>query len=75
MKYLYYLLITFMISNCSLNNDSKFWNENNIQSVENKNQLSKILAKKENILSMTENEYKIYVDDYIKKSKYPNISQ
>ncbi len=64
-----------MISNCSLNNDSKFWNENNIQSVENKNQLSKILAKKENILSMTENEYKIYVDDYIKKSKYPNISQ
>ena len=75
MKYLYYLLIIFMISNCSLNNDSKFWNENNIQSVENKNQLSKILAKKENILSMTENEYKIYVDDYIKKSKYPNISQ
>ncbi|MDC0922273.1 hypothetical protein OAQ17_01240 [Candidatus Pelagibacter sp.] len=42
---------------------------------ENKKQLSEILKKSEDITTMTLKEYEIYIDDYTKKSKYPDISQ
>ena len=37
--------------------------------------LSKILKKSDDITTMTLEEYEIYIDDYTKKSKYPDISQ
>ena len=42
---------------------------------ENMKKLSKILKKTEDITAMTLEEYKIYIDDHTKKSKYPDISQ
>ena len=37
--------------------------------------LSEVLKKSEDITNMSYDEYKIYIDDYTKKSKYPDINQ
>ena len=37
--------------------------------------MSKIIEKSNNIISMSLDEYKIYIEDHTKKSRYPDISQ
>tara|TARA_B100000927_G_scaffold259727_1_gene228875 strand:- start:270 stop:470 length:201 start_codon:yes stop_codon:yes gene_type:complete len=61
--------------NCSLDRDSSYWNEDNIKNKENQKRLSQILEKTDDITKMTLKEYEIYIDDYTKKSKYPDISK
>ena len=68
-------IIFLLLNNCSLNKDSKYWTEDVEKRDENKKQLSEILKKSEDITTMTLKEYEIYIDDYTKKSKYPDISQ
>ena len=75
MKKTFFLIIFLFVNNCSLNKDSKYWNEYNIKNKENKKKLSKILKKKDDILKMSIEEYEIYIDDYTKKSKYPDINK
>ena len=72
-----FIIIFFLLilSNCSLNKDSQYWTENSIKSKTNQKQLNKILKKADDITSITLKEYKIYIDDYTKKSKYPDISK
>ena len=75
MKLTLILIIFLLLNNCSLNKDSKYWTEDVEKRDENKKQLSEILKKSEDITTMTLKEYEIYIDDYIKKSKYPDVSQ
>ena len=75
MKKILFLILALFISNCSLNNDSKYWTEDNKKRVENEKQLIEIKKKSSDITSMTLNEYELYVDDYTKKSKYPDMSK
>ena len=75
MKSTLILIIFLLLNNCSLNKDSKYWTEDVEKRDENKKQLSEILKKSEDITTMTLKEYEIYIDDYTKKSKYPDISQ
>ncbi len=75
MKYTFILSLLFILSNCSLNKDSKYWTEDVENKKEIKKKLSKILKKTDDITTMTLEEYKIYIDDHTKKSKYPDISQ
>ena len=75
MKFTFILSLLFILSNCSLNKDSKYWTEDVEKRKETQKKLSKILKKADDITTMTLNEYKIYIDDHTKKSKYPNISQ
>ena len=75
MKFTFILSLFFILSNCSLNTDSKYWTEDVEKRKETQKKLSKILKKTENITTMTLEEYKIYIDDHTKKSKYPDISQ
>ncbi len=72
-----FLIILFLLilTNCSLNKDSDYWTENSIESKTNQKKLNEILKKTEDITSMTLAEYEIYIDDYTKKSKYPDISK
>ena len=74
MKLTLILIIFLPLNNCSLNKDSKYWTEDVEKRGENKKQLSEILKKSEDITTMTLKEYEIYIDDYTKKSKYPDIS-
>ena len=75
MKIIYILFIFMSLNNCSLNKDSKYWTEDVVKKSENKKKLSEVLKKSEDITNMTYDEYKIYIDDYTKKSKYPDINQ
>ena len=73
MKYLL-ILFLFLINNCSLNKDSTYWTENIKKIKIDQKKMSEILKKSDDITTMSIEEYDIYIDDYIKKSKYPNIN-
>ena len=75
MRLIFCLFLLFFISNCSLNKDSQYWTEDNIKKKNEQKNLSKILKKSKDITSMTLEEYKLYIEDYTKKSKYPDISK
>ena len=74
MKILILFLFYLMITNCSLNKDSEYWTEDSIKKKDNSKKLIKIIKKSNDIRLMTVDEYKIYMDDYIKKSKYPDLN-
>ena len=75
MKKINLILMLLIFQSCSLNNDSVYWNEKNKKRINEKKNLAKIIKKSKDITSMSLNEYKIYIDDYIKKSKYPDITR
>ena len=74
MRILVYFGLVVVISNCSLNQDSKYWTEDSIKKKVDNQKLIKIIEKSNDIRLMSVDEYKIYIDDYIKKSKFPNIN-
>ena len=75
MRLILTLFLLLLLNNCSLNKDSKYWTEDVVKKNENQNILTNILKKSEDITTMTFEEYKIYIEDYTKKSKYPDINQ
>ena len=72
---LIFVLFFFSLSSCSLNKDSKFWTEDVIKNQDDKKKFAEIFKKSDDITTMTLEEYKIYIDDYTKNSKYPDISK
>ena len=75
MRLILTLFLLLLLNNCSLNKDSKYWEEDVVKENENQKKLTNILKKSEDITTMTFEEYEIYIDDYTKKSKYPDINQ
>ena len=75
MKLVFIFFIILFLTNCSLNKDSKYWTEDVVKKSKDQKKLSEVLKKSEDITNMTYDEYKIYIDDYTKKSKYPDINQ
>ena len=71
----YFVILFLLLNNCSLNKDSKYWTEDVFQTAEDQKKLSEVLKKSKDITNMSYDEYKIYIDDYTKKSKYPDINQ
>ena len=75
MRLILSLLLLIFLNNCSLNKDSQYWTEGAVKKDDEQKKLSKILKKSKDIRSMTLEEYKIYIEDYTKKSNYPDISK
>lgn len=75
MSRLLFLISFLFLTNCSLDKNSEFWNEDLIKKKENQQKISKILEKSADITSMTMEEYELYIEEYTKKSKYPDISK
>ena len=75
MKFVFIFFIILLLNNCSLNKDSKYWTEDIVKSSEDQKELTAVLKKSEDITNMSFEEYEIYIDDYTKKSKYPDINQ
>jgi uncharacterized membrane protein YvbJ len=75
MKLVFIFFIILFLNNCSLNKDSEYWTEEVVKNSDNQNKISEVLKKSEDITNMTNEEYEIYIDDYTKKSKYPDINQ
>ena len=74
MRLVFIFFIILLLNNCSLNKDSKYWTEDVVKTSEDQKKLSEVIKKPEDITSMTFEEYEIYIDDYTKKSKYPDIN-
>ena len=74
MKFVFIFSIILLLNNCSLNKDSKYWTEDVVKISEEQKKLPEVINKSEDIMSMTFEEYEIYIDDYTKKSKYPDIN-
>ena len=75
MRRLIFLIFFLTLNNCSLNKNSEFWNEDPTKKKEDEQKISKILEKSNDITSMTMEEYELYIEEYTKKSKYPDISK
>ena len=75
MSRLLFVISFLFLANCSLDKNSEFWNEDLIKKKENQQKISKILEKSADITSMTMEEYELYIEEYTKKSKYPDISK
>ena len=75
MRLIFCLFIMLFFNKCSLNKDSQYWTDDTIKKKDEQKNLSKILIKSKDITSMTLEEYKLYIEDYTKKSKYPDISK
>ena len=73
-----FLISTFiliLLNNCSFNKDSKFWTEDSSKKKVTANKLKEIIKKSNDLLSMSFDEYEFYIEDYVKKSKFPNINK
>ena len=75
MRVILSLFLLIFLNNCSLNKDSQYWTVDTIKREKDQEKLSEILKKSKDITSMTLEEYKIYIEDYTKKSNYPDISK
>ena len=75
MKIVLIFTIILLLNNCSLNKDSKYWTEDGVKKIEDQKKLSNVLKKSADITTMSYEEYKIYIDDFTKTSKYPDINQ
>ena len=73
MNKLLFMAFFIFLNACSLNTDSKYWNEKNDKKNDD-NKLTEIIKKSNDIRLMTIEEYEIYINDYIKKSKFPDIN-
>ena len=75
MRLILSLFLLIFLSNCSLNKDSQYWTESSVKSKDEQKKYLTILQKSKDIMSMTLEEYKIYIEDFTKKSNYPDISK
>ena len=77
MSRLLFLISFLFLTNCSFNKNSEFWNDDPIKKKEKEDEqkISKILEKSNDITSMTMEEYELYIEEYTKNSKYPDISK
>ena len=73
MNRLLFIVLFIFLNGCSFNSDSKYWNEKSDKKNDN-NKLTEIIKKSNDIRLMTIEEYEIYINNYIKKSKFPDIN-
>ena len=73
MKRLLFIALFIFLNSCSFNIDSKYWNEKSDKK-NDYNKLTEIINKSNDIRLMTIEEYEIYINNYIKKSKFPDIN-
>ena len=73
MKFFFFINIIIFINACSLNSESKYWSEDNIKRINYEKKIDNIVKKSKDIMSMSYDEYKIFINNYTKNSKYPKI--
>ena len=73
MKMLILVLSVLFLYNCSFNSNSKYWTEDVIKKKKIEDDIKKIVNKSNDIISLSENEFEIYLNDYVSKSNYPTL--
>lgn len=75
MKFFFYMFLFLLLINCSFNKKSKFWTENTDKSEIIEKKIKEIIKKSDDLMTMTFEEFQIYIDDYAKKSEYPDLKK
>ena len=73
MKY-YILPLILILSSCSLDKDSAYWNKDSIKKSLEDKKLSKILKKTDSFETMTFEEFNLFLKVYSDKANYPDIN-
>ena len=73
MKFLKILTLFLLLTNCSFNKNSEFWLEDSVKKKKNYIKLQKILNESSNILTLTIEEFEIFLEDYANNNRYPDI--
>ncbi|WP_415324096.1 hypothetical protein [Candidatus Pelagibacter sp. Uisw_127] len=73
MKY-FLLPLILILTSCSLDKNSIYWNEDPLKKSEDNKKLSKILQKTSDFKTMTFEEFDIFLKDYSDKADYPDIN-
>tara|TARA_B100001057_G_scaffold492361_1_gene584610 strand:+ start:354 stop:581 length:228 start_codon:yes stop_codon:yes gene_type:complete len=75
MRIILFVLLLLSLNNCSLNKNSNFWNEDSVKKANYSKNLEKIMKKSKDLLSMSFSEFEIYINEYNKTTKFPNINK
>ena len=72
-----YFLLPFIliITACSLNKNSTYFNEDAIKKSPESKKLSKVLKKTTDFKKMTFDEFDLFLKDYSNKADYPDINE
>ena len=73
MKYLLLPLI-FILTSCSFNKNSDYWNKDLINKSSENKKISKILKKNTDFKKMTFEEFNTFLKSYSDKADYPDIN-
>ena len=74
MKY-FLLSLILVLSACSLDKNSSFWNEDPIKKSLESKKLFKVLKKTTDFKKMTFDEFDLFLKDYSNKADYPDINE
>jgi len=75
MKMIFLILILIGLTNCNSVTKLNFLKEkSNIKEVSER-KLKKIFEKSNNLISLSFEEFEIFIDQYVKKSKYPDLNE
>ena len=70
-----YFILLLILSACSLDKNSTYWNEDPIKKSLIKENLSMILNKTGDLKNMTFDEFNLFLKDYSNKADYPDINE
>ena len=73
MKY-FLLPLIIILTSCSLDKNSSYWNENLLENTQKNKEISKIFKKTKDFKKMTFNEFNLFLKDYSDKADFPDIN-
>ena len=62
------------MNNCSFNQNSNFLTEQNEEKIKKEKIIKNIIDKSNNIMTLSINEFEIYLDNYVENNDYPILS-
>ena len=74
MKIIKILFFFLILNGCSFNKDSKFWTDDVKKRKNEQKKLNEVMKKSDNLMSLSFEEYEIFIEEYVKKSNYPDIN-
>ena len=74
MKIIKTLCFFLIFNGCSFNKDSKFWTDDVKKEKNEQKRISEVMKKSDNLMSLSFEEYEIFIEEYVKKSNYPDIN-
>mgnify|MGYP006120877593 FL=1 len=69
-----YFILLLILSSCSFDKNSAYWNEDNKKKSADSKEIIKILEKKTDFKTMTFDEFNLFLKDYSDKADFPDIN-